>query len=55
MKHLERDDQAPSKDIGGKKHAPPPVIVPRRGLPIPDMSRAEIRRIEEEEDAAKHA
>src|SRR5213075_1777819 len=30
------------------KHAPPPVIIAPRGLPIPALSREELRRIEEE-------
>jgi hypothetical protein len=38
-----------------KKHGPPPVIIPPRGVPIPAISRAELRLIEEQEDEAKHA
>lgn len=38
-----------------RKHAPPPVIIPPRGVPIPAVSRAELARMEEEEDEAKHA
>lgn len=34
---------------------PPPAIVPPRGKPIPAISRKDMRRIEEEEDEAKHA
>jgi hypothetical protein len=38
-----------------KKHGPPPVIIPGRGVPIPALSRAELVGMEEEEDEAKHA
>lgn len=37
------------------RRAPPPVIVPPRGIPIPAVSRAELMRIEEEEDEARYA
>lgn len=37
-----------------KRHAPP-VIIPARGVPIPALSRADLGRLEEEEDEAKHA
>jgi hypothetical protein len=33
----------------------PPVIISRRGRPIPAGSAAELRQIEETEDEAKHA
>ena len=38
-----------------KKFGPPPVIIPPRGKPIPALSRAKLRRLEEKEDEAKHA
>lgn len=38
-----------------KRRDSPPVIVPPRGVPIPALSRAELARMEEEEDEAKHA
>ncbi|HMD95744.1 MAG TPA: hypothetical protein VKM93_00220 [Terriglobia bacterium] len=38
-----------------KRQGPPPVIVPPRGLLIPAISRAELTRMEEEEEEAKHA
>lgn len=38
-----------------KRHDPPPVIVPPRGVLIPAVSRADLRRVEEEEDEAKYA
>ena len=38
-----------------KKHGSPPVIIPPRGVAIPAVSRAELARMEEEEDEAKHA
>ncbi|MGQ0570028.1 MAG: FitA-like ribbon-helix-helix domain-containing protein [Armatimonadota bacterium] len=34
---------------------PPPVIIPPRGVPIRAIPRADLRRLEEEEDEAKHA
>lgn len=39
----------------GHGFGPPPVIVPPRGKPIPAISRKGLRRIEEDEDEAKHA
>jgi hypothetical protein len=33
----------------------PPVIVPARGIPIRALTRAKLRRIEEEEDEANYA
>lgn len=39
----------------GTGHAPPPVVVPPRGVPIPALSREVLRSIEEEEDEGKHA
>lgn len=38
-----------------KRHDPPPVIIPPRGVAIPALLRAELTRMEEEEDEAKHA
>ena len=43
-------ESAPHKQFG-----PPPVIIPARGKRIPAISRARVRRMEEEEDEAKHA
>ena len=37
-----------------KPKGPPPVIIPPRGVPIPATPREEFRRVEEEEDEAKH-
>lgn len=39
----------------GNRRAPPPVIVPPRGVPIPAVSRAEVVRMEEEEDERNNA
>lgn len=33
---------------------PPPVIVPPRGARIPAVSRADLKRLEEAEDEARH-
>ncbi len=52
---IEQGLRVPRSDPGGNRHAPPPVIIPPRGVPIPALSRQEVRRIEEEEDEAKHA
>jgi hypothetical protein len=40
----------PRQDFG-----PPPVIIPARGKPILALPRAELRRMEAEEDEVKHA
>ena len=37
------------------RHGPPPVIIRPRGIPIPAVSRAELTRMEEEEDEANYA
>jgi hypothetical protein len=42
-------------EVSAGKHGPPPIIIPPRGVPIPVVSLAELTRIEEEEDEAKHA
>jgi hypothetical protein len=51
--------QGLSSSTGGtgarKRYGPPPVIIPRRRVRIPAVSRAELMRIDEEEDEAKHA
>lgn len=41
--------------VRGRPRQAPPVIIPRRGQPIAAVSAAELRRIEETEDEAKHA
>jgi hypothetical protein len=38
-----------------RRHSPPPVIIPPRGLPIPALSRSELTLLEEEEDEAHYA
>jgi hypothetical protein len=38
-----------------KKFGPPPVIIPARGKPIPATPRADLVRMEEQEDEAKRA
>ena len=40
---------------GANRHGPPPVIIPSCGMPILALSRAELTRIDEEEDETKHA
>lgn len=52
---IEKGLRSPTRDAQPGKHFdPPPVIIPPRGKPIPAMSGAKMRRIEEEEDEAKH-
>ena len=43
------------RSVTAQKPNPPPVIVAPRGVPIAAVPRAEIMRIDEEEDAAEHA
>ena len=53
---LEQGLDSPKQPTGTRERpVPPPVIIPPRGVPIRALSREEIRRIEEEEDEAKHA
>lgn len=54
---IEQGLSASTRDAedSAKKHGPPPVIVPPRGVPIPALSRPQTARLEEEEDEAKHA
>jgi len=37
------------------RRSPPPVLVPRRGVPIPAVSPDALRQLEDEEDEARHA
>jgi hypothetical protein len=37
------------------RREPPPVIAPLVGVPVPALTRAELRRLDEEEDEAAHA
>jgi hypothetical protein len=48
-----RQPSAPGTRAGHRE--PPPVIVPPRGVAIPAAPRAELHRLEEEEDEAKDA
>ncbi len=53
---LEQGLYSPTGDRGqARRHDPPPVIIRPRGVPIPAMSRAELMRMEEEEDEAHDA
>jgi plasmid stability protein len=54
---VEQGLHQPSKPPDGAlgRREPPPVIIPPRGITIPAVSRAELLRLEEEEDEAKHA
>jgi hypothetical protein len=40
---------------GVPRREPPPIIIPPRGVPIAAIPCAELARLEEEEDQAKHA
>jgi len=53
-RYVEQGLQQPSAPQPGRRQ-PPPVIIPPRGVPIPALARAELRRLEEEEDEAQHA
>jgi len=52
---IEQGLRMPRDQVPRRRHAPPPVIIAPRVVPIPALSRDEIRRIEEEEDEARHA
>jgi hypothetical protein len=52
---IEQGLRARRTELSEGRHAPPPVIIPPRGVRIPALSPEEIRRIEAEEDEAKHA
>ena len=52
---IEQGMRSPRGEPSRSRRAPPPVIIPPRGVPIPALSREEIRRIEEEEDQARYA
>jgi len=52
---IEQGLRSPRSETTVSRHAPPPVIIAPRGISIPAISRAQIRRIEEEEDEAKYA
>lgn len=44
-----------SGSVSTKRRGPPPVVIAPRGVAIPALSGAELTRMEEEEDEAKHA
>lgn len=52
---IEQGLRSTGGEPAARRHSPPPVIVPPRGVPIPAVPRAELVRIEEEEDEAKYA
>ena len=52
---IEQGLRSPRSEGATSRHTPPPVIIPPRGVPIPALSREQIRRTEEEEDEAKYA
>jgi hypothetical protein len=52
---IEQGLRSPRGESTVSRHAPPPVIIAPRGVPIPALSREQIRRIEEAEDEAKYA
>ncbi len=54
VEHGLRQAGMPGDSARGRRE-PPPVIIPPRNVPIPAIPRAELLRLEEEEDAAKHA
>jgi hypothetical protein len=48
-----RQPADPAPAVGGRR-APPPVIIPARGIPIPARSRADLRHVDEDEDEQRH-
>lgn len=54
VEHGLRQPGTPADPARGRRE-PPPVIIPCRSVPIPAISRADLVRLEEEEDEAKHA
>ena len=52
---IEQGLRSPRCEPTNVRHAPPPVIIAPRGVPIPALSREQIRKIEEDEDEAKYA
>jgi hypothetical protein len=51
---IEQGLRSPRTEPSASRHAPPPVIIVPRGVPILALSPQEIRRMEEEEDEAKY-
>ena len=49
-----RQPSVTGEAVPGRRE-PPPVIIPPRGVPIQATPRAQLLRLEEEEDEAKHA
>jgi len=53
---IEQGLHSPTDEAGlARRHGAPPVIIRPRGVPIPAVSRAELTRLEEEEDEANYA
>ena len=52
---LERGIRSPREGTPSTRRAPPPVIIPPRGVTIPAISPEELRQIDEAEDEAKYA
>lgn len=50
---LEQRPSTPAAKPGRRN--PPPIIIPPCGVPIPAVSAAELRRIDEEEDELRYA
>jgi hypothetical protein len=46
---------SPGETVSRKNFGPPPVIIRPQGKPIPALPRAALKRLEEQEDEAKHA
>ncbi|HWP62870.1 MAG TPA: hypothetical protein VNO86_05320 [Candidatus Binatia bacterium] len=49
-----RGESHPVRAEPGRR-PPPPVVVPPTGTPVPALTRAELRRLEEDEDEERHA
>jgi hypothetical protein len=52
---IERGLAAEGTPVSPKGRGEPPVIIPARGIRIPALSSAEMARLEDDEDEAKHA
>jgi len=57
QRFVEQGLRQPSVPVGADvgRRQPPPVIIGPKRAPIPAVSRAQVRRLEEEEDEVTHA
>ena len=55
LRLIESGLRAPAREADRARRGPPPVIIAPSGVPIPAVSRRQLRGLEEEEDERKHA